>query len=81
MRKPLKHWFSTRVIKNYPKQFMSGGTNVVQDTSYLRPHLSFLPQSDMSATGRESNVSISELMMGILYSVVTVRKLFMIAIT
>ena len=60
---------------------MSGGTNVVQDTSYLRPHLSFLPQSDMSATGRESNVSISELMMGILYSVVTVRKLFMIAIT
>ena len=81
MRKLLKHWFFTRVIKNYPKQFMSGGTNVVQDTSYLRPHLSFLPQSDMSATGRESNVSISELMMGILYSVVTVRKLFMIAIT
>ena len=81
MRKLLKHWFFTRVIKNYPKQFMSGGTNVVQDTSYLRPHLSFLPQSDMSATGRESNVSISNLMMGILYSVVTVRKLFMIAIT
>ena len=81
MRKLLKHWFFTRVIKNYPKQFMSGGTNVVQDTSYLRPHLSFLPQSDMSATGRESNVSISELMMGILYSVVTVRKLFMIVIT
>ena len=81
MRKLLKHWFFTRVIKNYPKQFMSGGTNVVQDTSYLRPHLSFLPQSDMSATGRESNVSISKLMMGILYSVVTVRKLFMIAIT
>ena len=81
MRKLLKHWFFTRVIKNYPKQFMSGGTNVVQDTSYLRPHLSFLPQSDMSATGREPNVSISNLMMGILYSVVTVRKLFMIAIT
>ena len=81
MRKLLKHWFFTRVIKNYPKQFMSGGTNVVQDTSYLRPHLSFLPQSDMSATGRESNVSISNLMMGILYSVVTVRKLFMIVIT
>ena len=81
MRKLLKHWFFTRVVKNYPKQFMSGGTNVVQDTSYLRPHLSFLPQSDMSATGRESNVSISNLMMGILYSVVTVRKLFMIAIT
>ena len=83
MRKLLKHWFFTRVIKNYPKQFMSGGTNVVQDTSYLKPHLTFLSQSDMSATGRESNgnVSISKLMRGVLYSVVTVRKLFMIVIT
>ena len=51
MRKPLKHWFSTRVIKNYPKQFMSGGTNVVQDTSYLKPHLSFLSESDMPPPG------------------------------
>ena len=48
---------------------MSGGTNVVQDTSYLKPHLSFLSQSDMSATKRESNVSsISQLMTAVLYS-------------
>ena len=58
MRKLLKHWFFSRVIKNYPKQFMSGGTNVVQDTSYLKPHLSFLSQSDMFATRREEIVSI-----------------------
>ena len=78
MRKLLKHWFFTRVIKNYPKQFMSGGTNVVQDTSYLKPHLTFLSQSDMSATRRESNVS--KIMVGVLYSGVTVRKLSMIVV-
>ena len=79
MRKLLKHWFFTRVIKNYPKQFMSGGTNVVQDTSYLTS------ASCLSLTclhpGETPMFKVSQLMIVILYSVLTVIKLFMIVIT